>query len=135
MLLTKQGFYTDFEWFTGYSNVPATEGNWTLNLNPDNPVPFLFINWSRNVEENTAEVKYTNIDQGSAGNGSYIHYGKTNGPTYNRFYNIFGVEEDRLINIEWNFEQYFGRVKDPKHFGDSNWYCWDEHLIDTVCPE
>lgn len=135
MLLTKEGFYTDFEWFSGFSNVPATEGTWTLNLKPDNPVPFLFIEWSRNIEDNTAEVKYTNIDQSASGNGSYIHYGKTSGPTYNRFYNIFGVEEDRLINIEWNFEQYFGRVKDPIYFGDQNWYCWDENLFDTICPE
>ncbi len=135
MLLTKTGFYTDFEWFTGFSNTPATEGNWTLNHKPDDPVPFLYIEWSRNVEENSAEVKYTNIIPNSAENGSYIHYGKTNDITYNRFFNIYGIEEDRLINVEWNYDQYYGRVKDPKHFGDNNWYCWDENLFDTLCPE
>jgi hypothetical protein len=135
MLLTKAGFYTDFEWFTGFSNVPATEGNWTLNQDPNDPNPFLLIEWSRNVENGTAEVKYTNIVPGAPANGSYIHYGKTNEVTYNRFFNIFGQEENRLINIEWNYEQHFGRVKDPQHFGNESWYCWDEMLFDTECPE
>jgi hypothetical protein len=135
MLLTKAGFYTDFEWFTGFSNTPATEGTWTLNHNPNDPFPFIFIEWSRNVEENTGEVKYTNIVPNAPENGSYIHYGKTNDVTYNRFFNIFGQEENRLINVEWNYEGHFGRVKDPMHFGDENWYCWDENLIDTICPE
>jgi hypothetical protein len=135
MLLTKAGFYTDFEWFTGFSNTPATEGTWTLNKDPNDPVPFLFIQWSRNVEENTAEVKYTNIIPNVPENGSYIHYGKTTDITYNRFFNIFGEAENRLINVEWNYEEHFGRVKDPHHFGNESWYCWDEMLLDTECPE
>lgn len=135
MLLTKAGFYTDFEWFTGYSNLPATEGTWTLNQDPSDPDPFLFIEWSRNVEDGTAEVKYTNIIPNAPENGSYIHYGKTNDVTYNRFFNIFGKVENRLINVEWNYEQHFGRVKDPQHFGNESWYCWDEMLLDTQCPE
>ena len=134
MLLTKSGFYTDFEWFTGFSNVPATEGNWTLNHNPNNPNPLIFIEWTRNVDENTAEVKYTNIVPNAPENGSYIYYGKTNDLTYNRFFDIFGKAENRLINVEWNYEQYFGRVKDPLHFGNENWYCWDENLLDIQCP-
>jgi len=43
MSLSKQDFYTDFEWFTGLSNLPATEGTWTLNQDPNNPNPFLSI--------------------------------------------------------------------------------------------
>jgi hypothetical protein len=135
MLLTKAGFYTDFEWFTGFSNLPATVGTWTLNHNPNDPVPFLFIEWSRNAEDDLADVKYTNIVPNAPANGSYIYYGKTAGETYNRFFDIFGIEENRLINTEWNYEQHFGRVKDPKHFGDNDWHCWDRNLFDTPCPE
>ncbi|MBT8378840.1 MAG: hypothetical protein KJN64_06405 [Ignavibacteria bacterium] len=135
MLLTKAGFYTDFEWFTGFSNTPATEGTWTLNKDPNDPVPFLLIEWSRNVEDNTAQVKYTNIVPNVPENGSYIHYGKTNEITYDRFFNIFGIAENRLINVEWNYKEHFGRVKDPQHFGSENWNCWDEMLFDTQCPE
>ncbi|MFI5237968.1 MAG: hypothetical protein ACHQLA_08520, partial [Ignavibacteriales bacterium] len=49
MLLSKSGSYTDLEWFTGFSNLLATEGNWTVNNNPELPSPFLSIEWERNV--------------------------------------------------------------------------------------
>jgi len=135
MLLTKQGAYTDFEWFTGFSNLPATEGTWTLNKDPNLPTSFLFIEWHRNTTEGTADVKYTNIIPVTTENGSYIFYGKTNEVLHNRFYQIFGAEENRLIDIKWNYEQYFGRVKDSIYFEDSNWHCWDDRLDDTDCPE
>jgi hypothetical protein len=93
MLLTKQGFYEDFEWYTGFSNLPLTEGNWTLNKDPNDPDPFLFIEWNRNAQQNTADIKYTNIVPGDPANGSYIFYGKTNDEPYNRFYDIFGQKD------------------------------------------
>lgn len=135
MLLTKEGAYTDFEWFTGFSNLPATEGNWTLNKDPNSPSPFLYIEWKRNTTEGTADVKYTSIASGSLQNGSYIHYGRTNEIPHNRFYQIYGAEENRMIDIKWNYESHFGRIKDPIYFEDENWYCWDERLDDTSCPE
>lgn len=133
MLITKQGAFEDFEWFTGLSNLPATEGTWTLNKEPNDPVPFLFIEWHRNTQQNTADIKYTNIVPGDSANGSYIFYGKTNDETYNRFYDIFGQEENRMIDIEWNYLNLFGRVMDPLHFGDTSWYCWDSQLFNTDC--
>jgi len=135
MLLTKEGAYTDFEWFTGFSNLPATEGNWTLNKDPNSPSPFLYIEWKRNTTEGTADVKYISIASGSLQNGSYIHYGRTNEIPHNRFYQIFGAAENRMIDIKWNYESHFGRIKDPIYFEDENWYCWDERLDDTSCPE
>ena len=133
MLLTKQGFYEDFEWYTGFSNLPLTEGTWTLNKDPNDPNPFLFIEWNRNPQQNTADIKYTNIIPGDPANGSYIYYGKTNGDPYNRFYDIFGQEENRAINIEWNYENLIGRVMDPLHFGDPDWHCWNEQLFNIDC--
>ena len=134
MLLTKVGEFTDFEWFTGFSNLPATEGTWTLNKDPNTPTEFLDIEWYRDTQEETASVKYTKVAPAINGQ-SYIFYGKTNEIPYNRFYQIFGAEENRLIDIKWNYEMKFGRVKDPIRFGVENWYCWDENLNDTNCPE
>jgi len=133
MLLTKQDFYEDFEWYTGFSNLPLTEGNWTLNKDPNDPVPFLYITWHRNAEQNTADIKYTNIIPQAPANGSYIFYGKTNDDPYNRFYDIYGQEENRIIDIEWNYENLFGRVMDPMHFGDPDWHCWNEQLFNVDC--
>ena len=102
MLLSKQGFYTDFEWFTGLSNLPATEGTWTLNQDPNNPNPFLLIEWNRNIQDNTADIDYTNIKPASAANGSYIHYGITNEVQYNAFYDIFSQSQNNHTDIEWH---------------------------------
>jgi len=135
MLLSKDGAYTDFEWFTGYSNQEATQGDWTLNKNPESPIPFLSIDWYRNSSDGTGEITYTNIAPGEPNNGSYITYSKTNEVPYNRYYLIFGKEDNRLVDITWNYELHYGRVKDPIHFGDENWYCWDERLDDIDCLE
>ena len=48
----------------------------------------------------------------------------------------FSVQQKiAIIDIKWNYEQHFGRVKDPIHFEDENWHCWDEKLDDINCPE
>jgi hypothetical protein len=135
MLLSKSGSYTDLEWFTGFSNLSATEGNWIVNNNPDLPSPFLSIEWKRNIQEETADIKYTLVSPTIQHNGSYIFYGKTNEVPLNRFYQIFNSENSNLIDIKWNYESKFGRVKDTVYFEDINWHCWDERLDDTNCTE
>ncbi|MFI5237465.1 MAG: hypothetical protein ACHQLA_05985 [Ignavibacteriales bacterium] len=135
MLLSKDGFYTDFEWFTGFSNLPGTEGTWTLNRDPDMPTPFLHIVWYRSSSGQTANITYTDITPGVPQNGSYIFYGKTDELMFNRFYQIFGAEDNHMVDIRWSYEEHFGRVKDPMHFGDESWYCWDERLDDVDCME
>jgi hypothetical protein len=133
MLLTKTGSYTDFEWFTGSSNIPATEGFWILNKDPNDPQPFIGIEWSINTAEDTAQVKYTNILPGAGENGSYILYGKNTNSTYNRYYQIWDETNSNLTDIMWNFQSHVGTVNDPLHFGDPNNHCWDEMLMDTTC--
>lgn len=135
MLLTQQGAFEDFEWFTGFSNTSVTEGTWTLNKEPNNPSPFLYIEWKRNTLEGTADVKYSLVSPTTPADGSYIFYGKTNEVPLNRFYNIYQAEQNNLIEIKWNYELRFGRVKDAIYFENQNWYCWDERLDDTECTE
>lgn len=135
MLLSRAGVYTDFEWFKGSSNLPATEGTWTLNKDPNLPSPFLYIEWHRNTQEETADIKYTKLSPTLPENESSIFYGKTNEIPYNRFYQIFNADENSLIDIKWNYELHFGRINDPIHFEDELWHCWDETLNDIVCPE
>ena len=135
MLLTKEGDYTDFEWFTGFSNLPASEGTWMLNKDPNSPSAFLSIEWKRNTQEETADVKYTLLSPALPQDGSYIFYGKTNEVPLNRFYQIFKAESNNVIDIKWSYESYFGRVKDSIYFEDTNWHCWDDRLDDTDCLE
>ena len=133
MYITKENVYADFLWFSGQSDLLATEGTWNINFEPNNPTPWIGIEWHRNPVDGTADIKYTNIVPGGAENGGYISYGKTNDLTYNAFYEIFNKGEDNMTSIKWNLTSHIGRVKDSKHFGDSDWHCWDEDLQDVVC--
>ena len=135
MLLTKEGDYTDFEWFTGFSNLPASEGTWMLNKDPNSPSAFLSIEWNRNTQEETADIKYTLLSPALPQDGSYIFYGKTNEVPLNRFYQIFKAESNNVIDIKWSYESYFGQVKDSIYFEGTNWHCWDDRLDDTDCHE
>ena len=132
MLLSKQGEYTDFEWFTGFSNTSATEGTWSLNKDPNSPNPFLNIEWNRSVQNETAEIKYILVSPSILQQGSYIFYEKTNEVPLNRFYQFYN---NNLMDIKWSYESNFGRVKNLLYFEDETWHCWDERLEDTECEE
>ena len=133
MFISKQGVFTDFKWFTGVSKILTTEGTWTLYNSPQNSIPILFIEWHRNLQDLTYDIKYTNIVSSSDENGSYIFNGVTNDTTYDAFYNIYGKVADNLTQIVWHRANQNGRVKDAVHFGDSDWHCWDGNHDDMVC--
>jgi len=134
MYLTKEGEFTDYLWYSGTHNLPATEGTWTVNRGPDQTNPFMGIEWHRTVSTATGDLKYTNIIPGDAENGGYIFYGSTTDTDYDRFYNIYNKGQDNLAEIEWNFTDKNGRVKDENFYGDTDWHCWDTNLDDVDCP-
>ncbi len=130
MYISKEGGYSDFLWYSGHSDYLVTEGWWTLNKDPEQPVPFMGIQWHRAQDGSTGDIKYTNIEPGGAGNGGYIHYGITTS-LYDAFYDIYRVEDDAHTDIEWSRSTWEGRVMDPAHFGDAEWHYWDSNLEDT----
>lgn len=134
MSISRSGDFTDFVWYTGASELGSNEGTWTLNLNPNDPTPFLYIEWQRNPADSTANLKYTNIIPGNAENGSYIYYGTTTDTTYDRFYHIYARGNDNLTEIEWNFDTKAGRIQDEHFYGDTDWRCWNGNLEDSDCP-
>lgn len=132
MYLSKENAFTDFKWYTGFSNLPLTEGNWILFKDPDSSVEFIRIDWHRNQQG--GDIKYTNIIPGHQDNGGYIYFEKNNASPFDRFYDIYNKNMDNLTEIEWNSVLREGRVLDALHFGDPDWHCWDMDLMDTVCP-
>lgn len=134
MYISKNNDYQDFKWYTGLSNLPVTEGSWTLYKSPDDPVEFLGIEWHHNWQQDSGDIQYTNIVPGDAENGGYIYYEKTNDTPFNAGYDIYNKGMDNLTEMEWDRTARDGRVRDPLHFGDSDWHCWDMDLMDTVCP-
>ena len=133
MYISKQNEYTDFQWYYGESDLPATEGFWVLKKNPSDPTDLLRIDWKRNLTEGTHDIKYTNIVPGGPENGGHIFHGVTTEEPYDLFYDIFNKGKDNYTYIEWNNTTKEGRVKDARHFNDSEWHCWDSDYMDVDC--
>jgi hypothetical protein len=133
MYISKQGFYTDFLWYTGTANFLLTEGTWTVYKSPTNQVEFVGIQWHRNLQDSTADIKYTNIEVGNPGYGGYIFYGTTTDTLFNAFYNILNNVNDNITEIQWHRTNINGRIADSLHFGDTDWHCWDDMLNDVDC--
>jgi len=133
MYITKVGVYEDFKWYTGTSNLTGTHGTWTLNESPNNRVALLGIEWNRNVEAGTSDIKYENIKTGDENIGGYIFYGITNATPLNAFYDLYNAKDNQLINIESSKTTKEGHIKAPHIYGDSQWHCWDSALQDVDC--
>ncbi len=131
MKVSQSGAYSNFLWFYGKSALNNSGGYWMLMNNPGNANKMLRIDWHRSSDV-LGDIKYTNIIPGDAQNGAYIAYGTTIG-SYNRFYKIYNKLANNLTDIEWHHDQKYGHVKDPGHFMDANWHCWDGNLQDTQC--
>jgi hypothetical protein len=134
MYVSKQNEYTQFHWYHGESNLPATKGYWILRNNPSDPTDLLRIDWHRNLKDVTHDIKYINIVPGGPENGGYIFYGVTTKTPFDSFYEIFNKGKDNRTNIEWNSITKEGRVKDSPHFGDNKWHCWNPDNRDIECP-
>ena len=134
MYISKEGEYSDFQWYYGESNLPATEGFWILKKTPSDPTDLLRIDWHRDIAVNSSDIKYTNIVPDGPENGGYISYEVTIQTPYDRTYEIYNKGKDNLTYIEWNSSTMEGRIKDSRHFGDSDWHCWDSNSQDIGCP-
>lgn len=133
MYVSKQGEYSDFLWYYGESDLPATEGYWVLKNKPSDRTDLIRIDWHRNLSNNTGDIKYTNIVPGGPENGGYISYVISIGKPYDRSYEIFNKGKNQTTYIEWNSDTKEGRVRDALHFGDNNWRCWNSQLVNTEC--
>ncbi|MBN1561987.1 hypothetical protein JW998_17170 [candidate division KSB1 bacterium] len=132
MFITQHGLYADFHWFTGVSNLTATDGFWLMNVRPLEPTPFLQIDWQRDSDDQNIEIKYTTVVPGDE-KGSYIYQAFNQQLPYTGLYDIYRASSDNLVEIRWNRDTLQGRIKDPQHFEDDAWHCWDSHLDNSEC--
>jgi hypothetical protein len=137
MYITREGTggFNEFLWFQGTSDFDGTQGQWILNLSPQNNVQVVQIDWSK-PGETTGTIKFTYIKSGDPFKDSYIEYGLTSN-TLNAYYNIHyynsTYQQFYDVNVEWSTTQHNGRVKCPAFFGNSDWYCWDGNYINVTC--
>jgi len=131
MYISKDNAFNDVLWYWGISNIANLEGEWHLNANPQNVEEVIAIEWDKDIETGEAHIKYTNVEAGAQEEGGYIIYGIANNEYYNAFYEIYSANLDNLMEIQWHRTQKYGRVLNEPFFGDDNWRCWDEMLLDV----
>lgn len=129
-------------WYYGHSHTNGSGGYWMLKENKTQATNLIKIYWQKNSTGVTS-IKYLNVADASStqykNNGEYIEYGTVSSGEYDRFYHIFLKDDTdptltNLTDIEWNFADKHGHVKDEKHFNDTEWHCWDTNLADITCP-
>ncbi len=116
----------DFIWYTGTSNVIATEGTWTLYDNPEDNNEFIDIVWEVDYEAETFAVNYENVRLEDQYEGSYIEYGKTD--ELNLYYEVYDSYDDVTYTILYNSDTHEGSISDGLETG-----CWNEYFQDVSC--
>lgn len=136
MYITKDNHFEDVLWYEGVTAIDRTYATWTLRINGYNPTDFIGIEYTADNGNGAKAIRYTNIIPGNPGNGGFIEYREALDATtveFNRGYDVYKIEVDNLLEIQWNNVNHEGRVKDPVKFQDDEWHCWNSHLLDMVC--
>jgi len=130
--ISKTGSFSNFVWFTGESDTEANEGTWTLYESPENPEAWLSSEWSKSELEGIADVVFT-VEKEGDGFGSTIGYTASAGAVLNRSVLIVDTNSSNTIDVQWNKEDGFGKIKSEVFFEDTLYHCWDETRNDTDC--
>lgn len=131
MYLNVQGNNEKFLWFEGIVPVGNKSGKFVFYKDPNNPKKYMELAYDKEHEFEGISIRFTNILPGDAGNGDYIEWIARNGGDYDREYDV--MMNGNLLEMEGNENTKDGRVKDPKHFNDSEWHCWDESRNNIDC--
>ena len=131
MKISKAGSFTDVTWYTGIVSTDFSQANWTVFQNPENPEPFLNIEFLGDLNSDDFDITYTNITPNSPNNGNYITFSVNEAADFNRAYDV--SNNGNLLEIEWDVPAGIGRVKDPNFFNDEDYHCWDSSLMDVDC--
>jgi hypothetical protein len=134
MTVSQEGGFSDFVWYTGISSTEEDEGEFTLNRFPNNPQPYLLLEYSGDETTGYGALRFTNVVPGGPDFGNYIEYREEPGNPYDRAFDV-QADPGNLMEIQWNEVGVEGRIRHELHFGDNEWYCWDEFYIDTECDE
>lgn len=119
-----------FLWLEGKSAFDQSGGWWLLNESPSEPHPFLMINWK---DDDKSIIKYTYLNNNDPENGGFIIFNKTNDPLFNSSYTVYNKQINNYFYIEWNSDNFEGRIKSPFLFGDISWHCWNSNSENIDC--
>ncbi|MGM0464389.1 MAG: hypothetical protein ACQEQW_07005 [Bacteroidota bacterium] len=122
-----------FKWFEGIVRYDHTAASWDVyKYNDMDPVKMLEVDWTKDYEAETSSLTYVYVEPGKEETGSSITMGKDASLDYNAWYTI--TLSTGTIEIQWDTATKEGRVRNPDHFEDNNWHCWNSELMDVECP-
>lgn len=133
MKVSQVGGFTDVTWYTGIVSEDFSQASWILNHKPASPEPFIQIDYALDKATDAFTIRYTNIIPDSPDQGDYIEYRTLPGADLNRGYDVFRIQENNFLEIQWEVPSYEGRVKNPAFYGDSEWHCWNDAQMDVDC--
>jgi hypothetical protein len=134
MYISKVGGFQNIHWYSGLTANDESYAHWAINFDTENPKPFINIDFEKS--NGTGSIRCTNTIPNSSGNGGYIEFRKGNEAAedgFNRAYDVYKVEIDNLLEINWDGNNKNGRVKDLQRYNDTEWHCWDTNGQDTDC--
>ena len=131
MNVKEQGSEIGFIWYDGIVARDHSLGNFTVYKTPSNPEAYMKIEFSKNASSDDVAIKFSNVTAGDEGFGDYIEWKTDNGSNFDRIYDVY--TNNNLLEIQSNETSKSGRVKDPKHFGDAEWHCWDTNKVNIEC--
>jgi hypothetical protein len=130
MLVSQQGGFVDYEWYTGTSKKDGTSGQWKLNKGANaGMVNYLTVDWTKN-NDGTHSTKFTLSDKNDVNYGNYINYYVNNDVEFQGHYDVFDAAKTELSQISWNTTDIHGHIITP----NLTKYCWDSGTNDIVCP-
>jgi len=135
MNLSEVGGFTNFEWYRGRVATDFSEGEFTVRRYPNNPEPYLHIEYEGRASNTSRSLRYTHVSPTSAEQGGYIEYRVLPNAPFNRAFEalVDPAHPNNFLEVEWTEPSGEGRVKNPAHFQDSDWHCWDSQLRDSDC--
>lgn len=140
MLLSEEGGFQDFEWYTGLVATDFSSARFVVYHQPLDPQPLFNINFDKDLtfsdpDDFDLKLRYTTIDPNSEGIGGYVEFRTQPEDDLNRVFEVKGGPGRPEISteIEWSIPSGEGRVRDNKRFGDNEWRCWNEILQDVDC--
>jgi hypothetical protein len=132
LVASQQGGFQDFVWLSAVIANDHTYANYTLRRNPENPEDYLGVHFERVFSFDRASLRFTNVLAGDPGQGHYIEYRVDESAVFNRAFEL-QAGPDNILQAEWDEPTHIGRVKHLQYFGDNDWRCWDEKLVDVDC--
>ena len=136
MYISKTGGFQNVHWYTGITANDKSYAHWTLNFDPEDPKPFIKIDYEKDLNTGLGTIRYTNIIPSVPQNSGYIEYREGDGAAtdgFDRAYDVYKSEIDNLLEINWDSQNKNGRVKDFDRYHDTEWHCWGTNYKDIQC--